>query len=34
MLQHGAGADIFTANMYLAEDRVSQLDVWNPFGYG
>ena len=21
-LQHGAGADIFTANMYLAEDRV------------
>ena len=21
--QHGAGADIFTANMYLAEDRVS-----------
>jgi chitin synthase len=20
--QHGAGADIFTANMYLAEDRV------------
>jgi chitin synthase len=22
LLQHGAGADIFTANMYLAEDRV------------
>lgn len=24
-LKHGAGADIFTANMYLAEDRVSGL---------
>ncbi len=24
-LQHGSGADIFTANMYLAEDRVSNL---------
>jgi len=23
--QHGAGADIFTANMYLAEDRVRTL---------
>jgi hypothetical protein len=22
-MQHGADADIFTANMYLAEDRVS-----------
>ena len=27
-LQHGAGADIFTANMYLAEDRVSVIYRW------
>lgn len=25
--QHGAGADIFTANMYLAEDRVGFFPV-------
>jgi chitin synthase len=28
-VQHGAGADIFTANMYLAEDRVC-LIFYNP----
>jgi chitin synthase len=27
MPQHGAGADIFTANMYLAEDRVSHCSI-------
>lgn len=29
--QHGAGADIFTANMYLAEDRVRSVPP--PFAY-
>ena len=26
---HGAGAGIFTANMYLAEDRVRALTHWS-----
>ena len=29
--QHGSGADIFTANMYLAEDRVSRSSFCNAF---
>ena len=31
---HGAGADIFTANMYLAEDRVSDQFCWDSVIHG